>query len=111
MGAIILQQCSNLMAVTNKDCKTFVFVNETHTPANALRKVLTFDENGVQYCGYSIPHPAKSELNLRLETCDGTECKDKLAKGIENLKLTSEAFLDKFDEAYEKFISEKKMEF
>ena len=45
--------------------KTFVFENETHTLANALRQTLQCDQKGVSFCGYSSPHPAEAKLNFR----------------------------------------------
>ncbi|KAF8032046.1 hypothetical protein BT93_D1066 [Corymbia citriodora subsp. variegata] len=48
---------------------TFSFAEEDHTLANALRFSLNQDPQ-VIFCGYSIPHPTKAQVNVRVQTTD-----------------------------------------
>lgn len=54
---------------------TFVIVNEDHTLGNCIRYCLTCNPE-VSFAGYSIPHPAETKLNLRIQsfTQPATEC-------------------------------------
>lgn len=64
---------------------SFEFIEEDHTLGNALRHIimkkydhavpwLHADSNfvvaspQVEFCGYSIPHPAEKKMNLRIQT-------------------------------------------
>lgn len=70
--------------------KTFVFEGEDHTLGNALRHILMREcvssaiaagagahrwpglarplSPSVQFCGYSVPHPQETKMNLRVQT-------------------------------------------
>ena len=41
--------------------------DEDHTLGNALRHVLMQNDE-VDFCGYSVPHPSEPKMNLRLQT-------------------------------------------
>ncbi|VWU50747.1 DNA-directed RNA polymerases I and III subunit RPAC2, putative [Hepatocystis sp. ex Piliocolobus tephrosceles] len=46
---------------------TFCFENEDHTLGNCLRCIL-LQKEGIEYAGYTVPHPTQSEINLRIQT-------------------------------------------
>lgn len=58
--------------------RTFVFYNEGHTLGNPIRTIMmqqyTFllQDNcfreGVEFCGYSVPHPVEAKMHLRVQT-------------------------------------------
>lgn len=62
---------------------TFQILDEDHTLGNALRYIImkkyfppspidrwdfNFNSPGVEFCGYSIPHPSEPKMNLRIQT-------------------------------------------
>ncbi|KAI9671237.1 MAG: RNA polymerase subunit AC19 [Trizodia sp. TS-e1964] len=93
---------------------SFQFKGEDHTLGNALRyivmkkyaKGLVFfnlreaadsdGSPGVEFCGYSIPHPSEPKMNIRIQTYDGTTAMDALAKGLDDLMDLCDVVLDKF---------------
>ncbi|SCP06259.1 DNA-directed RNA polymerases I and III subunit RPAC2, putative [Plasmodium ovale] len=46
---------------------TFCFENEDHTLGNCLRYIL-LQKEGVEFAGYTVPHPTQAEINLRIQT-------------------------------------------
>ncbi|TYI36198.1 hypothetical protein ES332_A03G125600v1 [Gossypium tomentosum] len=56
---------------TDNSAATFSLTDEDHTIANAVRFTLNQDPR-VTFCGYSIPHPSKARVNIRVQTTGGT---------------------------------------
>lgn len=46
---------------------TFSFTEEGHTLGNAIRYFLIKNAD-VDFVGYSVPHPAESRMNIRVQT-------------------------------------------
>lgn len=51
-------------------CATFFFEDEGHTMGNILKYLISKSEH-VEFCGYSIPHPNKNLMTLRIEAKNG----------------------------------------
>ncbi|CAG9861784.1 unnamed protein product [Phyllotreta striolata] len=79
----------------NDKSKTFVFQDEGHTLGNALRCVIS-NYPDVQFCGYTVPHPAESKMHFRIQTYNGKAI-EALKKGLEDLMQLCDITLDKFN--------------
>lgn len=88
---------------TDETCLTFVFHNEDHTLGNALRYVLIRNPD-VKFCGYSIPHPSETIMNLRLETF-GKPASDIFQDAVRNLRSIAEHLRGTFGAELETFMS------
>ncbi|ELU09209.1 hypothetical protein CAPTEDRAFT_31867, partial [Capitella teleta] len=49
----------------------------------------------VEFCGYSVPHPSETKINLRIQT-KGPSAMSVLEKGLNDLKKVSKHVLDTF---------------
>uniref|UniRef100_V5G8K4 DNA-directed RNA polymerases I and III subunit RPAC2 n=1 Tax=Anoplophora glabripennis TaxID=217634 RepID=V5G8K4_ANOGL len=76
--------------------KTFVFKDEGHTLGNALRCVIS-NYPDVQFCGYTVPHPAESKMHFRIQMHKG-KAVDALKRGLEDLVNVCDTTLEKFEE-------------
>ncbi|ORX94403.1 RBP11-like subunits of RNA polymerase, partial [Basidiobolus meristosporus CBS 931.73] len=74
---------------------TFCLKDEDHTLGNALRYAIMKNAS-VDYCGYTIPHPAEAKLNLRIQTTDDTTAVDALQQGLDDLTAMCQHILDTF---------------
>lgn len=81
---------------TETSC-TFVVNKEDHTLGNALRYVLMRNPS-TAFCGYSMPHPSESLVNIRLQTT-GARAVDVFRDGLQQLVDISEHVLNTFDAA------------
>jgi len=81
---------------------SYEFTNEDHTLGNALRNMIMKNPD-VEFCGYSIPHPAEPKMHLRIQTYDGVLAQDVLMKGISDLKELCNIVLEKFETARDEF--------
>merc|ERR1712026_438799 len=70
------------------NCRTFVFKKEGHTLGNALRSAILQNPQ-VEFCGYSMPHPAEDQMHMRIQTVKGVDAQDALLKGLQDLKAMS----------------------
>ncbi|CAB0037229.1 unnamed protein product [Trichogramma brassicae] len=87
---------------------TFVFQDEGHTLGNALRSIMVqYPE--VEFCAYSVPHPAESQMHIRIQVKSGRAV-DILRKGLEDLYRTCEHVSKTFDDAMGAFRGKVKME-
>lgn len=50
----------------NASSGSFLFEGETHTMGNALRQAIIPNDD-VEFCGYSVPHPAENKMRLRIQ--------------------------------------------
>lgn len=76
--------------------KTFVFKDEGHTLGNALRCIISSYQD-VQFCGYTVPHPAESKMHFRIQMHKGRAV-DALRRGLEDLVQLCDVTLEKFEE-------------
>ncbi|KAI4148457.1 MAG: hypothetical protein LQ340_005080 [Diploschistes diacapsis] len=81
---------------------SFEFLNEDHTMGNALRYMIMKNPE-VEFCGYSIPHPAEAKMNVRIQTYEGTTVWDALAKGMDDLMDLCNVVEEKFVQARNDF--------
>lgn len=65
--------------------ETFMIENEDHTLANALRFFLNKNPH-VDFCGYSIPHPAEPVVNIRVQTTGEVSAAEALRQACRNLQ-------------------------
>lgn len=64
--------------------KTFVFENEGHTLGNVLKSIIgRYPE--VEFCGYTVPHPAESTMHLRIQVTKNSRISDEPIKAIDVL--------------------------
>lgn len=88
-----------LQVATGKEedetCQTFVMHDEDHTLGNSLRYMIMKNPD-VQFCGYSIPHPSESKINIRIQTY-GKPANEILRKGLKDLNIVCEHVLRTFE--------------
>ncbi|KAF2200861.1 RBP11-like subunits of RNA polymerase [Delitschia confertaspora ATCC 74209] len=77
---------------------SFQFEGEDHTLGNALRYIIMKNPD-VEFCGYSIPHPSESKMNLRIQTYDGVSVYSVLEKGLNDLIDLCDVVTEKFTAA------------
>ncbi|VEN61534.1 unnamed protein product [Callosobruchus maculatus] len=69
-----ISQVSLFLAESGSDTatksKTFVFNDEGHTLGNALRCIISSYPD-VEFCGYTIPHPAENKMHFRIQMYKG----------------------------------------
>ena len=59
----------------------------------------------VQFCGYSIPHPAEDQMFIRIQTNDSTTAQEALKKGLRDLKEMCQTTKKMFNEAVKRYDS------
>jgi len=86
---------------------TFLLNGEDHTLGNSLRYVLMRHKSTV-FCGYSMPHPSESVVNIRLQTQkksatdqSGDSAIEVFREGAQNLISVATLIGSAFDEALE----------
>ena len=79
-----------------------MFHNQDHTLGNALRHCL-MQRDGVTFCGYSVPHPLESKMNMRVQTQPDTTAHAELAAGMEDLAKLCEGLQQEFGSAVDDF--------
>ncbi|CAR22680.1 DNA-directed RNA polymerase core subunit RPC19 [Lachancea thermotolerans CBS 6340] len=86
-----------LSSATSEDgtCASFQISEEDHTLGNALRYIIMKNPD-VEFCGYSIPHPSETLLNLRIQTYGKFTAVEVLQKGLQDLMDLCDAVEDKF---------------
>lgn len=80
---------------TSSKSNTFVFKDEGHTLGNALRCIVASYPD-VEFCGYTVPHPAESKMHFRIQMHKG-KAVDALKRGLEDLVQLCDVTLEKFD--------------
>lgn len=81
--------------------RTFVFLEEGHTLGNALRFIIS-QYSDVEFCGYTVPHPAEAKMHFRIQTKKGRAA-DILKRGLEDLEKVCDHTLETFNEAYKEY--------
>ncbi|RAL07081.1 DNA-directed RNA polymerase core subunit RPC19 [Aspergillus homomorphus CBS 101889] len=85
---------------------SFQFDGEGHTLGNALRYAIMKNPQ-VEFCGYTIPHPSETKMNLRIQTYDTTTAVEALEKGLDTLMDLCDVVTDKFTVARDGFNASK----
>ncbi|KZZ88230.1 DNA-directed RNA polymerase I and III 14 KDA polypeptide [Ascosphaera apis ARSEF 7405] len=85
---------------------SFQFEGEDHTLGNSLRYVIMKNPD-VEFCGYTIPHPSETKMNLRIQTYDSTNVFEALQKGLDDLMDLCDAVTEKFTIARDEFNAQK----
>lgn len=80
--------------------KTFVFENEGHTLGNVLKSIIC-RYSDVQFCGYTVPHPAESVMHLRIQASKKVRAIDVLRRGLEDLIQVCDHTIVTFEAAIE----------
>ncbi|KAE8372057.1 DNA-directed RNA polymerase [Aspergillus bertholletiae] len=81
---------------------SFQFEGEGHTLGNALRYAIMKNPQ-VEFCGYTIPHPSETKMNLRIQTYDTTNAVEALEKGLDSLMGLCDVVTDKFTASRDAF--------
>ncbi|KNG78063.1 RNA polymerase small subunit [Plasmodium falciparum IGH-CR14] len=64
---------------------------------NCLRCIL-LQKEGVEFAGYTVPHPTQPEINVRIQTT-GKPAIDILKESLDDLGNMCDIMLNKFNEA------------
>lgn len=62
-----------------------------------------FLRQGVDFCGYSVPHPLEDKVLIRIQTKPGVAAAEILLTALDNLNKIFETVETKFEAAYDKF--------
>lgn len=73
-------------------------LDEGHSFCNLLQKILLEDEE-VEIAGYDVPHPLFKKAIFYIQVSGKKTAKEALKKALEKLKIQTEEFMKKFDEA------------
>jgi DNA-directed RNA polymerase I and III subunit RPAC2 len=77
---------------------SFLFEGETHTMGNALRQTIGCNPS-VEFCGYSVPHPAENKMRIRIQAEPGNSIIDIMNRGIDDFALWCDNVGQAFDAA------------
>ncbi|KAJ8116765.1 hypothetical protein OPT61_g1886 [Boeremia exigua] len=94
-----------VLAGATESAASFQFDGEDHTLGNALRYIIMKNPD-VEFCGYSIPHPSETKMNLRIQTYDNVSVYQVLEKGLEDLMAMCDVVTEKFTISREEFINQ-----
>lgn len=83
---------------------SFQIEKEDHTLGNALRYFVNKNPD-VEFCGYTIPHPSETKMNIRIQTWEDTRTTavDALRKGLIDMMEACDVISEKFTEARDEF--------
>ncbi|CEP20957.1 unnamed protein product [Cyberlindnera jadinii] len=59
---------------------------------------MNYSSPDVEFCGYSIPHPSETKLNIRIQTYGSTTAVEAFQKGLADLSDLCSHIEDKFSE-------------
>ncbi|KAJ9502115.1 RNA polymerase subunit AC19 [Exophiala xenobiotica] len=84
--------------------KLVIIEKEDHTLGNALRYFVNKNSD-VEFCGYTIPHPSETKMNIRIQTWEDTKTTavDALRKGLIDMMEACDVISEKFTEARDEF--------
>ncbi|XP_013190110.1 probable DNA-directed RNA polymerases I and III subunit RPAC2 [Amyelois transitella] len=82
-------------------CRTYVFQNESHTLGNALKCIISRYED-VQFCGYTVPHPAEAKMHFRIQS-KNTPALEILKRGLKDLEKLCTHTIDLFENKVKEF--------
>ncbi|KAK5061346.1 RNA polymerase subunit AC19 [Exophiala bonariae] len=83
---------------------SFQIEKEDHTLGNALRYFVNKNPD-VEFCGYTIPHPSETKMNIRIQTWEDTSttATDALRKGLTDMIEACDVISEKFADARDEF--------
>ncbi|KIW17321.1 hypothetical protein PV08_04513 [Exophiala spinifera] len=87
---------------------SFQIEKEDHTLGNALRYFVNKNPD-VEFCGYTIPHPSETKMNIRIQTWEDTRTTavDALRKGLVDMMDACDVISEKFTQARDEFDAKK----
>lgn len=98
------EQRITILPGATETAASFQFEGEGHTLGNALRYMI-MKNPAVEFCGYSIPHPSESKMNLRIQTYDSTTAIEALEKGLDDLMDLCDVVTEKFTAARDAYMA------
>jgi len=100
---MLAPKCKITYDENNTSSGSLLFEEETHTMGNAIRHaVLRHPE--VEFCGYSVPHPAERKMVFRVQATKGTQIVDLMMQGIDEFAQ----WCDNTESAFEEALKNKK---
>lgn len=81
---------------------SMLFTGETYTMGNALRQTILTNPK-VNFCGYTVPHPAETKMALRVQAEPGEKITDITLNAIGDFKQWLNNSLEDFNRAWEDF--------
>ncbi|EAY19139.1 RNA polymerase Rpb3/Rpb11 dimerization domain containing protein [Trichomonas vaginalis G3] len=81
---------------------SMLFTGETYTMGNALRQTILQNPK-VNFCGYTVPHPAETKVALRVQADDDEKITDIVLSGISDFKQWCNNTETEFDNAWSAF--------
>lgn len=66
------------------------------------QRFFCFCSPNVEFCGYTVPHPAEAKMNFRIQMSQGRAI-DALRQGLEDLSKVCDHTLKVFDEELRTF--------
>ncbi|XP_059060175.1 probable DNA-directed RNA polymerases I and III subunit RPAC2 [Achroia grisella] len=81
--------------------RTYVFQNESHTLGNSLKCIISRYED-VQFCGYTVPHPAESKMHFRIQAKE-TPALEILKRGLADLEKVCDHTLELFEQEVKEY--------
>ncbi|XP_058818211.1 probable DNA-directed RNA polymerases I and III subunit RPAC2 [Topomyia yanbarensis] len=78
--------------------RTFVFEDEGHTLGNVLKSIICKYPD-VNFCGYTVPHPAENKMHFRIQAARHVRAIDVLKRGLEDLERVCDHTIDTFEAA------------
>jgi len=93
-----------VLAGASSHAASFQIEKEDHTLGNALRYFVNKNPD-VEFCGYTIPHPSETKMNIRIQTWEDTKttATDALRKGLEDMIEACDVISEKFRDSRDDF--------
>ncbi|EEP78215.1 conserved hypothetical protein [Uncinocarpus reesii 1704] len=104
--AELRRQRIKVLPGASETAASFQFEKEDHTLGNALRYVI-MKNPGVEFCGYTMPHPSEERMNLRIQTYSPANVFEVLDKGFSDLMDLCDVVLETFTAARDDFETNK----
>lgn len=57
----------------------------------------------MNFCGYTVPHPADTKMHLRIQTSKNIRAVDVLRRGLDDLEKICDHTITTFDNAYKEY--------
>ncbi|KAK0416723.1 hypothetical protein QR680_012649 [Steinernema hermaphroditum] len=88
--------------LNDQTCLTVILHEEDHTIGNSVKHIMCQME-GVEFCGYNIPHPLEDKILLRVQTKEGYNAATILLEALDHLAASFRKISEKFESSYAKF--------
>lgn len=62
-----------------------------------------FSSPDVNFCGYTVPHPADTKMHLRIQAAKEVRAVDILRRGLGDLEKVCDHTITTFEEAYREY--------